>query len=216
MGLIVEWVVVPPFMENAYVIGEETTREALLVDPGGEVAKLAGLVKKLRLTPKAIFCTHAHIDHAAGAAEAQKRFPVPFLMHAADKSWLDSLTAQSALFGFPRSEPPTMERWLEDGEELSLGSVVGRLLHTPGHTPGCSCLYFPSEKVLFSGDTLFVGSIGRTDLPGGSFEEITRSIRTKLLSLPDEVVFYPGHGPSGSLGRERRNNPFVGECAESS
>lgn len=211
MGLRIETVVVPPFMENSYIVGDEGSGKAILVDPGGEIEELAATLARLKLEPIAIVNTHAHIDHVAGVAEAKQRFKVPFWLHAGDRQWLENLPMQATMFGFARPATPEVERWLADGDEFAVGDATARVIHTPGHTPGGCCLFFPVQKVLLTGDTLFAGSIGRTDLPGGSMPEIKRSIRDRLFPLGDEVVFYPGHGPSAKLGHERRTNPFVGE-----
>ncbi len=213
MGLIVETVVNAPFMENSYVVGDEESREALLIDPGGDAEAIAAVLARHQLKPIAIVNTHAHIDHVAGVAEAKQRFGVPFYLHSADRDWLQALPTQARMFGFPAAAIPDVERWLGDGDEIRLGSVLCRVIHTPGHTPGGCCLYFPAQRLLITGDTLFQGSIGRTDLPGGSLEELLSSIRTKLFPLGDEVVFHSGHGEPSTLGEERLHNPFVGAAA---
>jgi glyoxylase-like metal-dependent hydrolase (beta-lactamase superfamily II) len=205
MGLIVKGQVWPPFGENSWLVADEESGEALLIDPGGPPPPLA---KGQRIL--AIVATHGHIDHVAFAEQARRDLGAPFWGHAGDRGYFATLAAQANMFGFPPVESPTVDRWLEDGDEIRLGKALGRVIHTPGHTAGGLCLFFPEEKVLFTGDTLFAGSIGRTDLPGGDSEVLLRSIRERLLGLGDAVEFYPGHGPGGSLGEERRHNPFVG------
>jgi glyoxylase-like metal-dependent hydrolase (beta-lactamase superfamily II) len=213
MALIVEKVVNAPFLENSYVVGDEESREAFLVDPGGDAEELARALERHGLRPIAIVNTHAHIDHVAGVAEAQQRFKVPFWLHAEERQWLEALPLQAQMFGLATPPIPAVDRWLSGAEELRLGQLLCRVIATPGHTPGGCCLYFPSERLLFTGDTLFQGSIGRTDLPGGSMEEEIDSIRRKLFPLGDEVVFHSGHGEVSTLGEERRSNPFVGDGA---
>jgi hydroxyacylglutathione hydrolase len=211
MSLFVQAQVVPPFRANAYVVGDLEAREALIVDPGGEIDALAHIAARTQLKLVALVATHAHIDHVGGAADAQRRFGVPLWMHAADRRWLEALDQQAAMFGLPRVQIPTVERWLEDGDAVGVGGRRGRAIHTPGHTPGGLCLFFPDDAALFTGDTLFVNSVGRTDLPGGSAQQLVASIRERLYPLGDEVTLYPGHGPPGRLGDERVGNPFVAE-----
>jgi glyoxylase-like metal-dependent hydrolase (beta-lactamase superfamily II) len=209
MALVVESLVVGPFGVNAYLVGEPESRSALLIDPGADLEALARLLEKTGFALAAIVNTHAHIDHVAAVAEAKRRFGAPYWLHQADKGLLGALPMQAMMFGFPEPELPEVDRWLTDGDPLELGKVSGRILHTPGHSPGGCCLYFPDEKLVFTGDTLFRSSIGRTDLPGGSYEQITRSVRERLFTLGDDVTFYPGHGPSGLIGEERLSNPYV-------
>lgn len=213
MALGIEGLVVPPFGENTFLVWDPATREALLIDPGGEIEAIAQTVAREGLTLKAIVNTHGHIDHVAAAADARRRFGVPFSLHEGDREWVERLAEQAMFFGFPKVQAPQVDHWLVDDEELTLGRLRFRVLHTPGHTAGGCCLFFPDEKVLFTGDTLFVGSIGRTDLPGGSMPQLLDSIRRRLFPLGDDVRFHPGHGPSGALGQERQSNPFVGEHA---
>ncbi|MGI5864449.1 MAG: MBL fold metallo-hydrolase [Myxococcales bacterium] len=209
MALVVESLVVGPFGVNAYLVGEPESRSALLIDPGADLEALARLLEKTGFTLAAIVNTHAHIDHVGAVAEAKRRFGAPYWLHEADKGLLGALPVQAMMFGFPAPEVPEVDRWLNDGDALELGKATGRVIHTPGHSPGGCCLYFPDDKLVFTGDTLFRGSIGRTDLPGGSDEEIARSIRERLFTLGDEITFYPGHGPSGLIGEQRLGNPYV-------
>jgi glyoxylase-like metal-dependent hydrolase (beta-lactamase superfamily II) len=211
MGLSVESVVVPPLMECSYVVADQATGQALLIDPGGDLQGLERILERLGAKPTAIFCTHGHIDHVAGVAPAKRRFGVPFLAHPGDRAWIEMLPAQAALLRLTPPEIPQVDRWVADGEQLRLGGAMARIIHTPGHSQGGCCLLFASEKILFTGDTLFAGAIGRTDFTGGSLPMLERSIREKLFTLDDEIVFYPGHGPSQVLGEEKIINPFVGE-----
>jgi glyoxylase-like metal-dependent hydrolase (beta-lactamase superfamily II) len=156
-------------------------------------------------------CDHVHIDHVAGAAEARAATGAPLQIHAGDEGWLAALPKQAEMFGLDAAEPPAIDHRHADGETFTVGALEARVIHTPGHSPGSSCLWFPEPSVLFTGDTLFSGSVGRTDLPGGDVDALFASIREKLFPLGDAVRFHPGHGPAGVLGDERRANPFVGE-----
>jgi glyoxylase-like metal-dependent hydrolase (beta-lactamase superfamily II) len=213
--LIVRHAVVGPFAENTYLVADSESGEAALIDPGGDLERVLALREPGSLRISCIFLTHGHIDHVAGCAEAKSRLGVPCQIHRDDSEWLDAIGQQAEMFGFEgeRLEHPGIEKFHEDGDSFALGEQRATVLHTPGHSRGSSCLFFEQARVLFSGDTLFAGSVGRTDLPGGDFEALDRSIRQKILPLGDDVRFYPGHGPSGLIGDERRTNPFVGEGA---
>ncbi len=213
--LVVRSVVVGPFSMNAYLAACSETGAALLIDPGAEVPRVLALAEPGWRIGR-IFLTHGHIDHVAGAAEARAATGAPMTIHEADQGWLESLPRQAEMFGLAGAEVPKPDRFHLDGEALVLGRLSARVLHTPGHSPGSCALWFESEQVLFTGDTLFLGSVGRTDLPGGDFEQLAASIKEKLFTLGDEATFHPGHGPAGSLGEERRQNPFVGEARRSS
>jgi hydroxyacylglutathione hydrolase len=208
--LVVRHAVVGPFAANSYIAACSRTGEAVLVDPGGDVARVLGLLEPAQRVTR-IFVTHGHIDHVAGGAEAKAATGAPLQIHAADESWLEALPRQAEMFGFEPVRPPAVDHHHEDGETFRVGDLEATVLHTPGHSLGSCCLWFPQPKVLFTGDTLFSGSVGRTDLPGGDVDALFRSIREKLFALGDEGRFYPGHGPAGTLGDERRANPFVGE-----
>ena len=211
MALIVRSVVTGPFQENSYVVGCSATKEALLVDPGDDPEEIEALFAAEGLTPVAIVNTHAHLDHVGAVKHFQDRLGLKFSLHPGDRVWLEALPQQAAMFRLPPLPTPRVDHWLEDGETVRVGEQVGKVIHTPGHTPGGCCLYFEGAGALITGDTLFVGSIGRTDFPYGSFEDLSRSIKERLFALPDEVTFYAGHGPPGRLGDERVHNPFVGE-----
>lgn len=211
--LVVRNAVVGPFAANAFVAACSRTGEAILVDPGGETARVLGLVEPGGWRVARIFCTHGHIDHVAGGAEARELTGAPLSIHAGDEGWLAALPKQSEMFGLDVAEIPHVDLRHADGDEIRLGDCVGQVLHTPGHSSGSSCLFFAAEKVLFTGDTLFAGSVGRTDLPGGDYAALVSSIKEKLFPLGDDVRFHPGHGPAGLLGDERRSNPFVGDSA---
>jgi glyoxylase-like metal-dependent hydrolase (beta-lactamase superfamily II) len=209
--LVVRHAVVGPFAANAYVAACSRTGDAVLVDPGGDVGRLLALREPGGYRVVRIFITHGHVDHVAGAAEARAETGAPLQIHAGDEGWLAALPKQAEMFGFDPVEPPEVDHRHQDGETFTLGQCEARVIHTPGHSPGSSCLWFPEAKVLFTGDTLFSGSVGRTDLPGGDVDALFKSIKERLFTLGDDVRFHPGHGPAGVLGDERRANPFVGE-----
>jgi glyoxylase-like metal-dependent hydrolase (beta-lactamase superfamily II) len=209
--LVVRTAVVGPFAMNAYLLACGETGESLLVDPGAEIPRVLSLAEPSWRIGR-IFLTHGHIDHVAGAAEAQRATGATMTIHQADQGWLASLPRQAEMFGLAGAEVPRPDRVHVDGEQVTLGNLTATVLHTPGHSPGSCCLWFASEDVLVTGDTLFLGSVGRTDLPGGDFEQLAASIKVKLFPLGDQATFHPGHGPAGVLGEERRQNPFVGEA----
>jgi hydroxyacylglutathione hydrolase len=209
--LVVRHAVVGPFAANSYIAACSRTGEAVLVDPGGDVDRVLALVEPGGFRVARIFVTHGHIDHVAGGAEAKAATGAPLQIHAADEGWLEALPRQAEMFGFDAVQPPAVDHRHEDGEAFRVGEVEGKVIHTPGHSAGSCSLWFPEAKVLFTGDTLFSGSVGRTDLPGGDVDALFRSIRERLFTLGDDARFYPGHGPGGLLGDERRANPFVGE-----
>jgi glyoxylase-like metal-dependent hydrolase (beta-lactamase superfamily II) len=208
--LVVRHAVVGPFAANSWLASCGQTGEAVLIDPGGELSRVLGLLRPGGRVVR-IFCTHGHIDHVAAGAEARALTGAPLQLHPADEAWLEALPRQAEMFGFDPVSPPAVDHRHADGETFPVGELEARVIHTPGHSAGSCSLLFPSEKVLFTGDTLFAGSVGRTDLPGGDFTALERSIRERLFPLGDDVRFHPGHGPSGTLGDERRANPFVGE-----
>ena len=200
---------VSPFMTNCYLICCTATREAALVDPGGDPELIEMMIREAgspRITM--IVNTHAHVDHASAVYEVQQEFKAPFHLHPDDAFLLEHLEAQAAAYGMEGVRRPRVEGDLFDGQQLRLGELTLKIIHTPGHSPGGVCIAV--EDQLFCGDTLFAGSIGRTDLPGGSYEVLLASIRRKLLDgMADSTVIHPGHGPSSTLGRERMSNPFL-------
>jgi glyoxylase-like metal-dependent hydrolase (beta-lactamase superfamily II) len=209
--LVVRNAVVGPFASNCAVAACTRTGEAVLVDPGGDVGRALGLLSPEGFRVVRIFCTHGHIDHVAGGAEARAATGAPLTIHAGDRGWVESLPRQAEAFGFDPVAPVVVDRFHEDGETFRVGELEARVIHTPGHSPGSCCLHFPEAKAVFTGDTLFAGSVGRTDLPGGDPGALLASIRERLFTLGDDVRFHPGHGPGGTIGEERRSNPFVGD-----
>ena len=192
-----------PFMENGYVLQEGN--EAVVVDPGEASAELCAAVEGRDV--KMIFNTHCHCDHAGGNAEMVKRTGAPLVIHRDELPLLQSLEQQGLMFGVPFPASPDPDRFVEDGDTITVGGTELKVLHAPGHSPGHVVLVGDGFAIV--GDVLFAGSIGRTDLPGGSYQQLLDSIRTKLLALPDETVVHSGHGPTTTIGRERATNPFL-------
>ncbi len=200
-----------PLENNAYLIVCVATRETAVVDVGFEPGTAIDALRAGDHKVRYLLGTHAHYDHMAGMRTVQEAVGGECWLHPADRPLLDRLTEQGAMFGFPPALAPEVVHDLEDGQRLPLGEESLEVIHTPGHSPGGVCFHW--KDCLWVGDTLFAGSVGRTDLPGGSFEALERAIRTRLFPLGDEVQVFPGHGAATTLGRERRENPFVGEHA---
>ena len=202
---------VTDFQQNCSLVWCDQTNEAALIDPGGEIPRLLAAVQQRGLTLKAIWQTHAHIDHAGATGTLARTLGLPIEgPHEADQFWIDALPQQSRMFGFPEAEPFTPTRWLHDGDRVEVGRSTLAVRHCPGHTPGHVVFHDPQTRRAFVGDVLFSGSVGRTDFPQGDFDALVRSITTRLWPLGDEVRFTPGHGPQSTFGHERRSNPFVG------
>lgn len=194
---------------NCSVIGDEQTREAMVIDPGDEVEDILAILRQENFILKQIVVTHAHIDHVGGVMKLKAATGAPILMNQNDYALLKMLDIQASWSGMKPPEAVTIDEPVEDGRVLQVGNLSANVIHTPGHTEGSICLLFPQEKKLIAGDTLFAGSIGRTDLPGGSFDKIIRSLHTRLLALPDDIEVVPGHGPLTNIGEERATNPFL-------
>ena len=216
--MIFETRAVPPFMKNGFVLGCEVTREAVVIDPGDDVELLLEAVEKHGLEPVAIVLTHAHLDHVTGVARAKQALGVPVWLHKDDQFLYEAVVQQGLMFGFKVEPQPPVDRFYEAGQILRFGEYEIAVRHTPGHCPGGVCLAVngdprtqgPTERrILIVGDTLFAGSIGRTDLPGGDLETLLKSIREVLFSFPDGTPVYSGHGEPTTIGQERRSNPFL-------
>ena len=198
------------FAQNCSLLWCERTGRAAIVDPGGDVNLIAEAVSAVGVTPERILLTHGHMDHVGGTKELADRYGIPVEgPHREDSFWLDALPAQSQMFGFPHTDAFTPDRWLEEGDRVSVGEEEMSVLHCPGHTPGHVVFFHSGDQLAIVGDVLFQGSIGRTDFPRGDHRALLASIRDKLFPLGDDVAFIPGHGPMSTLGEERRNNPFV-------
>lgn len=202
---------------NCSILGDPKTREAIVVDPGDEVERILDMVGRYKLTVKAIVSTHAHIDHVGGLAKLHMYTGAPVMMHRDDLPLYNGMDVQAAFLGMKTPEVTEVDQLLKDGDVLQWGGYLANVIHTPGHSPGSLCLYMPKEsgKVtlsqphLYAGDTLFAGSIGRTDLWGGSMDAIMESLTQKVMQLPEETIVYPGHGEITTIGREKATNPFL-------
>ena len=201
---------VTAFAQNCSLLWEEESKDAVVIDPGGDLDDLLAQVQALGLNLREVWLTHAHIDHAGAAGELAQRLSLPIVgPHRGDQFWIDALPQQSQMFGFPPAQAFAPTRWLEDGDTVTLGRHTLQVRHCPGHTPGHVVFHSPDLQRAFVGDVLFAGSVGRTDFPGGDHDTLIRSITERLWPMGDETVFIPGHGPESSFGRERRTNPFV-------
>ncbi len=207
--MIHEILPVGPLQCNCSVIGDENTRGAMVIDPGDDIEDVLALVRKHNLQVEQIVVTHAHIDHVGGAMKLRAATDAPILLNQNDYALLKMLDVQASWIGVAPPGPVEVDYNVGHDETISVGSHNATVLHTPGHTEGSICLYFPVEKKLIAGDTLFAGSIGRTDLPGGSFKKLMNSLHERVLALPDDTVVVPGHGPATTIWQERQTNPFL-------
>ena len=207
--MIHEVIAVGPLQCNCSIIGDEKTREAIVADPGDDIADIIEILQKHQLTVKHIVITHGHIDHVGGAMKLKAVTGAPIHMNFGDEQQIKLLPMQAAWLGMEAPGKVEIDVNAKEQTKVAAGDIEGTVIYTPGHTEGSTCIYFPKEKTLIAGDTLFAGSIGRTDLPGGNMEKIMSSLHTKLMALPDEIVVIPGHGPATTIGDERETNPFI-------
>jgi hydroxyacylglutathione hydrolase len=202
---------VTPFQQNCSIVWCDETMEGAVIDPGGDLEVVLSTAQEHGVALKQILLTHAHIDHAGGTGALARRLQVPIIgPHEGDQFWIDGLSQQSRMFGFPLAEPFTPTRWLHDGDRVSVGHSTLQVRHCPGHTPGHVVFHDADTQRAFVGDVLFAGSVGRTDFPGGDFDTLVSSITQRLWPMGDDTVFIPGHGPESTIGRERSSNPYVG------
>jgi glyoxylase-like metal-dependent hydrolase (beta-lactamase superfamily II) len=208
--VIIETFPVGPFECNCTILGDEQSREAIVIDPGDDAPMILERLAKHGLTPKQIVCTHSHIDHVGAIGEMQGRFSMPASIHQADLFLYENLEIQAQLTGLPIPKRGIVDQFVKDGDTVTSRGVELGVIHTPGHTPGSICFQLGgNQPMLFAGDTLFARSIGRTDLWGGSYEEIMKSIHQRLMTLKDDTIVIAGHGESTTIGHERRYNPFL-------
>ena len=218
--MIIEEITVTAFQQHTRILGCEKTKRAICIDPGDDSEEIVRAIDKHGFALQAIAVTHAHLDHVGGVSALKKLKPAADIMlHKADEFIYEALPEQAAWIGIPREQwpafgfdfeaPPKVDGYWEDGQSYKVGELEFKILHCPGHTPGHVVLYEPAERKVFVGDVLFAGSIGRTDLPGGSTEQLLNSIKSKLLTLSDDVKVYSGHGPVTTIGEERLTNPFL-------
>ena len=212
--MILESAAVGPFFKNGYVLGCERTKQAVFIDPGDEVDQLLAFIRQEQLQVTHILLTHAHVDHVSGVAAAKRDLGAPIYLHTDDLFIYQNAVRSGALFGLAVEEPPPVDVFYEGEGPIAFGDYAVRVLHTPGHCPGGVCLAVSKAGAteppdLFVGDTLFAGSIGRTDLPGGDYETLLQSITRTLFAFTDASIVYSGHGPETTIGREKASNPFV-------
>ena len=201
---------VTPFDQNCSLIWCDETMRGAAVDPGGDIERILAEAERQGVTLEKILLTHGHLDHVGGTAALAEQLGLPIEgPHPADKFWIDALPQQAAMFGFGQAKVFTPDRWLQQGDTVSVGNVTLQVRQAPGHTPGHVIFFDPASKTAWVGDVLFEGSIGRTDFPGGDYQTLINSIREQLFTLGDEVQFIPGHGPMSTFGDERRTNPFA-------
>lgn len=207
--MIHEMLRVGPLQCNCSILGDEASREAIVVDPGADIRRITGVLTRHQLTVKQIVVTHAHIDHIAGAQQLKNLTGAPILYNQLDLPLVRMMDVQAGWLGVPTPDVPQPDSSLEDLSTVSILGLSASVLHTPGHTEGSVCLHLPEQHLLLAGDTLFAGSIGRTDLPGGDTGKLLHSIHDRLLPLPEQTVVIPGHGAPTTIGQERATNPFL-------
>ena len=205
--MILKTLIVGELETNCYILGDEKTREGIVIDPGGDFKLIEKALKELNLDIKYIVLTHGHGDHIGVLSELKKYTGAQILIHKEDAEMLSNPEKNLSVFSYNPFSAPGADRLLRDKDKIGIGKIKLEVLHTPGHTEGSISLF--TDKIIFSGDLIFYGSVGRTDLPGGSYQRLLRSIQDKILDKTDDTVIYPGHGPATSVGEERRNNPFL-------
>ena len=209
--MIIKTLTVGEFASNNYLVICEETKDAVLIDAGGDYKATTQEIKNSGANLKYIFYTHAHLDHISGDYDLKKSGNIKNFLHEGDKFLVDKFKEQLMMFGMPDKESPVIDEYIKDGQVLEVGNLKFKVIHTPGHSPGSVCYLI--DEVLFAGDTLFADSVGRTDLPGGSYQQLKDSIVHSLFTLDDNIKVYPGHGPATTIRHEKKNNPFFGERA---
>jgi len=211
--MVIETQAAGPFMQNGFIVACDESREAVIIDPGDGVRDLLAFAERNSLAIRHILLTHAHVDHVTGVGAAKRALNVPIYLHRDDLFLYDRAVESGAMFGLHVETPPPIDVFYSPGQVIAFGSCEARPHHTPGHCPGGVCLQIGTRgqpaKDLFVGDTLFAGSIGRTDLPGGDYNTLISSIRDVLFAFGDDAIVHPGHGPATTIGRERKSNPFL-------
>ena len=208
--MIIKQLEVSPFMENAYIVGCPDTKEGVIIDPGDEAERIADEARNMGVTIKEILATHAHIDHIGAVQALKDKLNVPFRIHKNEEVLVKAYDQQCRMFGIQFGSEPGIDGFLEEGDEIPIGNLKARVLLTPGHSPGGICFLFESSPSrIIVGDTLFMGSIGRTDLIGGDMKTLIGNIKNKILTLPEDTEVYSGHGPMTTVGREKTSNPFI-------
>lgn len=211
MTLKIAIVPVTPFEQNCSILVCQETQLAAITDPGGDLPKILDAIEKIGATPEKILLTHGHVDHCAAARRLANQLQIPVIgPQKEDSFWLEQLAVQSQRFGISGGESFVPDRWLEDGDEVTVGNTVLKVIHCPGHTPGHVVFFSDEDRLAIVGDVLFAGSIGRTDFPRGDYDLLISSIREKLFVLGSDITFIPGHGPTSTFGQEMKTNPYVG------
>lgn len=205
--MIIKKLEVGPIMANCFILGCENTKEAVVIDPGDDADRILMTLAKAELKVKYLINTHGHFDHVGANKQMKEVTKATIAIHPGDEPMLNELSKSAAMFGLSAENSPPADQLLNDGDKIKFGEITLEVIHTPGHSMGGICLYTPGH--LFAGDTLFAGSIGRTDLPGGDYDTLIASIKTRLLVLEEETMVYTGHGPETSIGSEKRMNPFL-------
>ncbi|MFW9805057.1 MAG: MBL fold metallo-hydrolase [Candidatus Thorarchaeota archaeon] len=208
MGITIKRLTVGPLEENSYIVYDEPTKEAMVIDPGDEPGRILEIIKEEGLDVKYLVCTHTHFDHVGALPELKEQTRATIIMHRDEKQVYAAAKDMAAVWGFKVNDMPAPDEFIEEGYTLYLGEAKFEIIHTPGHSPGSICLH--GEGLLFSGDTVFAGSIGRTDFPGGSIEKMKESFR-RVISFPDDTQILSGHGPATTVKREKRENFFIHE-----